>query len=113
MTAMMSPLPPRTSARSRGASLQAIAVGALLAAGCWGMARHGDPQVVQAGYAGVFAFVMVCAGAAAFVLHALHVDGQGRALNAAVASYVVRRLTLRLGVSFVGALHLLNTYLPA
>jgi hypothetical protein len=89
-----------------------MAVGALLATACWGLSTHGDPRVVEAGYAAVFAFVMVCAGAASFVLHALHVHGQDRASSASAAGHFVRRLILLLGGSFIGTMHLLNSYTP-
>ena len=88
--------------------LPALAVGALLALACWGMATHGDPRAATAGYAGMLAAVMVAAGAASFVLHALHTQARRRTLRAAEAGTVARSLILLLGLSFSGTLHLLN-----
>jgi drug/metabolite transporter (DMT)-like permease len=92
---------PRLLADVRG---RALLVGALLGVLAWVMSTQPERTHFQS----VMAVLMVFAGGASFVLHALHAEESGGRRNRRDTFVRIRTWVCLLGAAVIGAIHLLE-----
>lgn len=98
----------RLAAALRDTHAHAVLVGALLGVLSWAMARFGDARLLATGHIGFLAVLMVAAGGAAFVCHAVDRHAGGRRVGPGLALKLSRRWVLLLCLSCLAVIEALG-----